>query len=65
MFVTRKDKAVFSKRLEMMSPFLRKLYYQSEEKEIISLVFESFVYKFKYSTFHAYDIHDTFSKLIH
>ena len=65
MFVTRKDKAVFSKRLEMMSPFLRKLYYQSEEKEIISLVLESFVYKFKYSTFHAYDIHDTFSKLIH
>lgn len=63
--MTRKDKAVFSKRLEMMSPFLRKLYYQSEEKEIISLVLESFVYKFKYSTFHAYDIHDTFSKLIH
>ena len=65
MFVTRKDKAVFSKRLEMMSPLLRKLCCQSEEKEIISLVLESFVYKFKYSTFHAYDIHDTFSKLIH
>ena len=63
--MTRKDKAVFSKRLEMMSQFLRKLYYQSEEKEIISLVLESFVYKFKYSTFHANDIHHTFSKLIH
>jgi len=61
--VTRKDKAVFSKRLEMMSPLLRKLCCQSEEKKIIK-VLESFVYKFQYSTFHVNDIHDTFGKLI-